>query len=58
MIRVVLDTNVVVFALLKPSGAEALVLLLAVEGTLQLCASEAVLAEYHQQLGAIQFGFQ
>ena len=46
MIRVVLDTNVVVSALLKPEGLETSVLLLALGGRLRLYVSEAVLAEY------------
>lgn len=47
MTRVVLDTNVVVSAFLKPSGTEALVLLLGLSRTFQLFVSEALLAEYH-----------
>ncbi len=46
MIRVVLDTNVLVFALLKPASLAAAVLLLALSGRVQLCLSEPVLAEY------------
>jgi len=46
MIRVVLDTNVLVSALLKPESLPAAVLLLALSGRVQLCVSEPVLAEY------------
>jgi putative PIN family toxin of toxin-antitoxin system len=46
MIRVVLDTNVVVSAVLVPKGLEALVLLLCVRGYIQACFSPALLAEY------------
>ncbi len=44
--RVVLDTNVVVSALLKPQGLEDQVLRLGLAGKLRLCISPAVLAEY------------
>ena len=46
MIRVVLDTNIVVSALLVPTGLEAFVLLLCVRGYIQACFSPALLAEY------------
>lgn len=46
MIRVVLDTNIVVFAVLRPGGLPEGVFNLAVGGAIQLCISEAVLAEY------------
>ena len=44
--RVVLDTNVVVSALLKPQGPEDQVLRLALDGRFSLCVSPEVLAEY------------
>jgi len=44
--RVVLDTNVVVSALLKPQGLEDQVLRLGLAGRIQLHVSKAVLAEY------------
>src|SRR6267378_3184310 len=46
MIRVVIDTNVLVSALLQPEGLPAAVLILALSGRVQPCVSEAVLAEY------------
>lgn len=46
MIRVVLDTNIVVSALLQPLGPPAQVFLLAVSGSIQLCVSGSVYAEY------------
>lgn len=46
MIRVVLDTNVLVSALLTQEGTEAAVLSRIIEGKLIWCVSEAVLAEY------------
>lgn len=48
--RVVLDTNILVSALMKPEGREALVLLLAVRGQLELYVSPAVLTEYEKVL--------
>jgi uncharacterized protein len=48
--RVVLDTNVLVSALMKPRGIEALVLLLAFQERFELCISTAVLAEYERVL--------
>jgi putative PIN family toxin of toxin-antitoxin system len=55
MIGVVLDTNVVVSALLNDEGAEATVLDLALTGELRLFASEAVLEEYEATLSRPKF---
>ncbi len=46
MIGVVLDTNIVISALLKPTGAEANVFRLALHGTYLFYVSEEVLREY------------
>ena len=46
MIRVVLDTNVLVFAVIKTEGAEAAALDLATQHLAQLCVSEPILKEY------------
>jgi putative PIN family toxin of toxin-antitoxin system len=46
MIRVVLDTNVIVSALLQPLGPPAQVLLLATGGLIQPCVSGKLYAEY------------
>jgi putative PIN family toxin of toxin-antitoxin system len=48
MIRVVLDTNIIVSALLQPLGPPAQVFLLAVGGSTQLCVSGNVYAEYEE----------
>ncbi len=45
-LRVVVDTNVLISAALKPAGAEAQILWLVAHRTIQLCVSEEVLAEY------------
>jgi putative PIN family toxin of toxin-antitoxin system len=50
MTPVVLDTNVIVSALMTPAGNEAIVLLLCLRGQLSLCISPAVLAEYENVL--------
>ncbi len=50
MIRVVLDTNTVVSALIKPFGLEATVLLLALRGDIALFVSPPILAEYQRVL--------
>lgn len=53
--RVVLDTNVVVSALLKPAGLEDQILRLALAGRLLLCTSRAILAEYARVLQSPKF---
>ena len=50
MIRVVLDTNVVVSANLHDEGLEAFVVSLALDNQLQLCISEPILQEYERLL--------
>ncbi len=50
MMRVVLDTNIVVSALLQPLGPPAQVFLLALGGTIQMCVSGAIFAEYEEVL--------
>ncbi len=46
MNRVVLDTNIIVSALLVPTGTQAAVLMLALTGHVALYVSTSVLAEY------------
>lgn len=55
MIRVVLDTNVVVSALLQPLGPSARILLLALGGAIQICVTGAVFAEYEEVLRRPRF---
>lgn len=55
MIRIVLDTNVIVSALLKSEGAEAAVLLLALNSNVALGISEPILAEYGEVLSRPKF---
>ena len=50
MIRIVLDTNVLVSALLKPNGLPAAVLMLVLSGKVQLCISETIFSEYEDVL--------
>lgn len=51
----VLDTNVIVSALLKPQGVEAAVLLLVLHGMVAVALSEPVLAEYEEVLSRPKF---
>jgi len=50
MNRVVLDTNIIVSALLAPSGTQASLLLLALRGHIALYVSPPVLEEYQEVL--------
>ena len=57
MIRVVIDTNVLVSALSSPSGNEALLLLAVKQGLVRPCFSPAVLKEYSEVLVRPRFAF-
>jgi uncharacterized protein len=48
MIRVVLDANIIVSALLQPLGPPAQVLVLVLGDSVQLCVSGAIYAEYEE----------
>jgi putative PIN family toxin of toxin-antitoxin system len=50
MIRVVLDTNIIVSALLQPLGPPAQVFVLAIGGSIQMCVSGKIYAEYEEVL--------
>jgi putative PIN family toxin of toxin-antitoxin system len=50
MIRAVLDTNVVVSALLRSGGLPDAIFNLAINGEIQLCVSEPILAGYEEVL--------
>jgi predicted nucleic acid-binding protein len=49
-LRLVLDTNIVVSAALKPSGLQRTVLLLALNPPARLYVSDAIIAEYRAVL--------
>src|ERR1700683_5362360 len=55
MIRVVLDTNIIVSALLQPLGPPAQVFLPASGGSIQLCISGSVYAEYEEVISRPRF---
>jgi putative PIN family toxin of toxin-antitoxin system len=55
MIRVVLDTNIIVSALLQPLGPPAEVLLLALGTSLQMCISGDIFAEYEEVIRRPRF---
>jgi len=56
-VSAVLDTNVVVSALLRPSGNPALLLNAGCNGRFEMLVSPAILAEYDEVLGRAKFGF-
>jgi uncharacterized protein len=53
--RVVLDTNILISACLKPGGLEARAVNLVLQGTLTACASKEVMAEYRDVLSRKKF---
>jgi uncharacterized protein len=55
MIRVVLDTNIIVSALLQPLGPSAQIFMMALGGLLQLCVSGSVYAEYEEVISRPRF---
>jgi putative PIN family toxin of toxin-antitoxin system len=57
MTRAVLDTNVVVSALLSPFGNEAQVLGAVLSGHIVPCMTREILAEYAEVLARPKFGF-
>ncbi len=57
MIRVVLDTNVVVSALISPFGNEALVVAAIQNGRVTPCVSGEMLTEYAEVLARPKFSF-
>jgi len=57
MIRAVIDTNVLVSALISPSGNEAMLLLAVKHGLVRPCFSSAVLNEYSEVLARPKFAF-
>ncbi len=57
MIRAVIDTNVLVSAMISPAGNEALLILAINHGLLVPCFSAEVLQEYSEVLLRPKFGF-
>lgn len=55
--RVVLDTNVLVSAILTPGGSAHQVIQLVLRGDLQLCVDSRIVAEYREILVRSKFGF-
>ena len=58
MSRVVIDTNILVSALLTPQGPAARVLRMSMEQDKQLCVSAEVFAEYEEVLNRARFNFR
>lgn len=57
MLRIVLDTNVLVSALLSSQGNPAKILEMVSDGALKLCLSPPIVAEYQNVLGRKKFRF-
>jgi len=55
MIRIVFDTNVIVSALLQPLGPSAQLFIRALNGSLQLCLTGNVFAEYEEVISRPRF---
>jgi putative PIN family toxin of toxin-antitoxin system len=55
MIRVVLHTNIIVSALLQPLGPPAQILVLAIGGSIQMCISGSIYAEYEEVISRPRF---
>jgi putative PIN family toxin of toxin-antitoxin system len=53
--RVVLDTNVIVSALLSPDGAPAQILSLVAPGIIHVCYNQTILSEYETVLSRAKF---
>ena len=53
--RVVLDTNVLISAALKPSGLEASVVAAALRGSVEMCVTDEVWSEYEDVLARPKF---
>jgi uncharacterized protein len=55
MTRVVLDTKIIVSALLQPLGPPAQIFMLALSGLIQLCVSGSIYAEYEEVISRPRF---
>jgi len=55
MIRAVLDTNIIVSALLQPLGPSAQIFMMALGGWLQFCMTGSVYAEYEEVISRPRF---
>jgi len=55
MLKLVIDTNVVISALLKPESNPALIMSLILGGDCRLCVTEKIFSEYEEVLGRGKF---
>jgi len=55
MLHLVIDTNIVISALLKPESNPALIISLILRGDFRLCLTEKIFAEYEEVLGRGKF---
>jgi uncharacterized protein len=58
MIRVVIDTNILVSALLNPAGLPAQTLLLVLNGTIEMCVTGPIYGEYEDVIRRPRFQFE
>jgi len=56
-LKVVIDTNILVSAILNPKGPSAKIVSTILEGIIKLCISPAIYEEYHQVLNYERFKF-
>ncbi len=57
MLKAVIDTNILVSALLSPSGSPAKLLDHVLNGNITMCYDSRMIAEYHEVLLRPKFGF-
>ncbi len=57
MLKVVLDTNIIVSAALKSESSPSFILSLALLGNIKMCVSQKILREYEEVLSRKKFGF-
>jgi len=55
MLKLVIDTNVVISALLKPESSPALIMSLVLRGSCMLCLTEKIFVEYEEVSGRGKF---
>lgn len=55
--KIVLDTNVLVSAMIKPQSGPARILRLVLQGELEIVCNESILLEYREVLRRPKFGF-
>lgn len=57
LVSAIIDTNVIVSAVLKPNSVPALIVSAGIGRKFQICCSDKILKEYHDVLGKGKFAF-